>query len=58
MFTKLEILLPERTYVVETANLSITGPASIKLVPVIIGTLLLVLSSKRGNRRQKKIHHS
>ncbi len=40
--TKLEILLPERTYVVETANLSMTGPASIKVVPVIIGILFLV----------------
>ncbi len=39
---KLEILLPERTYVIETANLSMTGSASIKVVQVIIGTLLLV----------------
>ncbi len=40
--TKLEILLPERTYVVETVNLLMTGSASIKVVPVIIGTSLLV----------------
>ena len=39
---KLEALLPERTYVVETANLSMTGLASIKVVPVIIGILFLV----------------